>query len=1146
MASLFADPTKRIFALYGNTGDYFYTPQLRELDLCTWLVVHLKSLGYRRVVFYSPDKKVHFIDAESARLAWGESRPSGTGTGAAPSPPVTAGRSRLKAGPLGFARIQRHRPPPAAPAATAPAPPAPATQPDPVRWDFGMMGDAQAESALDRMMREDLATGLVFQNGEDFFSSLDQDAVRHWDNRIGNWTGTGLPAESRNFAVLIFRDEITLGAERLPRLRKHLFGNQEHQPLADRSFRVGPARQDEVGYLLHRLRLRGQLRWTPRQIEQHRVALAQRLIPERIGDGVKSMMTLGHEIRSLATPTVATDDPWQALRQAPGLATRVEDKLSALVKTAKERLARHGTPPEAPGAHGIARLSRPRQPNADRLANLHLALLGSPGTGKTTLARLVARIYRQEGILASGHLVEVSASDLIEEHIGGTAKRTAEAVSRALGGVLFIDEAYSLNSNQFGAESVAELVKAMTDHNGQFAVIVAGYTNEIQDFIAGPDANPGLRRRFPEDNRWELANYDPAELYQIFSHLLAKEGYQQDEALRRELPGAFVHWARSQDPERFGNAGEVSNLVASLTRQAGETRVLDKQAFADLPGWRQFLGLQSLPSVDELLRPLDTLVGLVKVREQLASLCHGLHAEMRRRGSLAGQAPGHYLFIGNAGTGKTQVARLVGAMFQRLGLLNRGHVHEVPAHELIGTHVGEAERNMREALRRAQDGVLFIDEAHQLVASGQSPGQSALQVLVPELENRRQQLCVILAGYPAEMRQLLATDQGLASRTRVIDFADYSPQELLAIAVGMLDQRQMHLTPEAAERLLRLLAFLAAQRAQGFGNARTVRELIDQELLPSLARRLSLDPSIPNGDPRLSTIGLDDIPTRTGFDPGHWDDAVSGQATTDISRVLQDLDRLTGLQQVKDAIRGLADTLAVQQRRGKGGLAAGHYVFSGNPGTGKTTVARLMGRVFRSLGLLAKGHVLEVKREDLVGRYQGDAENNTKERIEAALDGILFIDEAYQLAQDEHDIYGRRAIETLLASMENHRDRLTVILAGYPNEMQHLLNTNPGFARRFGHWIEFADYTAGELHDIALGMFKDRDYRLTDEATSALATHLQGWDRRRGRADFGNAGDVRNLVDAIVARQSARLRPLLDRVSEEDLNLIEAQDIPAP
>ncbi|CRI67787.1 Protein CfxQ (modular protein) [Thiocapsa sp. KS1] len=1137
MERLFTDPSKRIYALYGNTGDYLCTPQLRELDLSSWLLAHLKSLGYRRVVYYSPRKKIHFLDAESARLAHGDpnamepsvSRP---GSGAAVG--------KIKAGPLGLARLPRTRPN----SAPDSAPAEPSRSDADIRWDLGAMNDAQAISALDRMLCEPLPTALIFQNGEDLLDKLDADAVRHWDDAFGDWGGTRLPSTSRNLAALIFRDAIDLSADRLPRLGKLLLVGDPARPSGDRTFRVGPARQDEVANLLHRLRLRGDIGWTPAQIARHSLGLAQRLIPDTISDGVKSLGTLSHEVRAMSAPPASDQDPWTQLRRAPGLAARVEQPLQALVNNAREKLARHATPSMARGPLDIERLTIQQRPAADRLANLHLALLGSPGTGKTTLARWVARIYRDEGILTSGHLVEVSASQLIEEHIGGTAKRTAEAVSRALGGVLFIDEAYSLSSNQFGAEAVTELVQAMTQYNGQFAVIIAGYTEQINDFIEGPDANPGLRRRFPVDNRWTLTNYDPSELYAIFCHLLTQEEREQDEELQAELPGAFVQWHKAQDPKSFGNAGEVKNLVDTLARAAGERRLIGKHDFAALPGWRQSLGLQPLPSVAELLRPLDKMVGLEGVRDKLEAMCHTLHMAMRRTGSLAGHAPGHYLFTGNPGTGKTTVARIMGAMLYELGLLNKGHLHELSAHRLVGEHVGDAEKTMREALRCAQDGVLFIDEAHQLALQGHQQGQSALRVLVPEMENRRQQLCVILAGYPNELKQLLATDPGLLSRCQEIAFADYTAPELHEIAVRMLAEREMQLSEGASEQLLRLLAYLYAKRDEHFGNARDVRNLIDREILPSQARRLQADLGIPRGDPRLSTIECEDIPGRADFDPAQWDDAVTGRGITDIARVLAELDGLVGLAPVKTAIRSLTDTLAVQQRRGRGTLAPGHYAFSGNPGTGKTTVARIMGDVFRALGLLARGHVEEVKREDLVGRYQGDAENNMKERIAAALDGVLFVDEAYQLAADEHDIYGRRALETLLASMENHRDRLCVILAGYPNEMQRLLSTNPGFKRRINNMIDFPDYSSEELLAIARGELAKQDFHLTEEATAALAAHLQSWDTRRGRADFGNAGDVRNLVGAIIMRQSGRLRPRIDQVTDEELSSIIEEDVP--
>lgn len=1153
MERLFTNPSHRVFALYGNTGDFFYTPRLRELDINLWLLTHFKTLGYERVVFYAPDQKIHFADIDSAKLARPQTEES---KGRANSNAAAAGASsgsdrngnpqpegegekrpsrqipKLKGGPLGMSRMSRA----AAPAAPTSAP----VSQENIRWNFGAMSDADAIHALDRMMQENLSTVLIFRNGEDLFSLLDGDAIRHWDNIFGGWTGASLAPGSRNMALLVFQGDVELNRQRMPRLSSHLFKGEDTRPKPELSFHVGPGRMDEVAFLLHRLRLQGRLLWTSHEVETQSPRLARELIPDNLDQGVKGMNTLCHEI--LSSPQCFREDltdPWEELRSRTGMKERVEIKLQGLVKRAKEKLARHAPPAKAPLGHDVQRLIRETAPSSDKLENLHLALMGSPGTGKTTTARIIAQIYRKEGLLASGHRVEVSSKDLIEEHIGGTARRTAEAVSRAMGGVLFIDEAYSLNLNSFGQEAIAELVQSMTTFNGQFSLIVAGYTREMTDFIEGPEANPGLARRFPSANRWVLENYTGPELFEIFRSVVKSENLSLDAELEEKLPFAFEQWIKNQDRDRFGNAGEVINLVAGLKSHAGSLPVLKLHDFRSLPGWRQWLGLQQLPSVEELLKPLDALVGLQSVRSALKKLCHSLHAEMLRNGSLAGFAPGHYLFVGNSGTGKTEVALKMGALFYELGLLNRNHVERLNASDVVGSYAGTAENTIREALRRAQDGVLFIDEAHQLVSA---QGQDALKVLVPEMENRRNQLCVILAGYPADMQALLNTDSGLASRTQSIPFEDYTGHELHQICQIMLSQRKMRLSDEGSEHLLRLLAFLAAQRDRQFGNARTVRELLDREILPHQSERI-LSMGLKSGDPALFIIEKEDLPSRPGFDPKHWEDAVKGAASTDVGRLLEELQGLVGLSSVKNTLVRICDTLAVQQRRGRGELLAGHYVFSGNPGTGKTTVARLMGRIFRSLGLLSRGHVVEVKREDLVGRYQGDAENNTKERIEEALDGILFVDEAYQLVQDEHDSYGKRALETLLANMDNYRHRLCVILAGYPEKMQTLLQTNPGFKRRIPETIVFPDYSGPELCEIAQGMFRDQGYTLSAAAAMALERHLAGWDERRGRSDFGNAGDVRNLVAAVIARQSSRLRPLLDEVSEEMLNTLEAGDI---
>jgi SpoVK/Ycf46/Vps4 family AAA+-type ATPase len=564
--------------------------------------------------------------------------------------------------------------------------------------------------------------------------------------------------------------------------------------------------------------------------------------------------------------------------------------------------------------------------------------------------------------------------------------------------------------------------------------------------------------------------------------------------------------------------------------------------FAGKPDWEILLGLRAFPDLQDVLRPLDGLAGLQGVRGQIEDLYFSLKAHYLQKGNLAGVAPGHYLFAGNPGTGKTTVARLMTGMLAGMGILRHGAFVEESAASLSASG-GGAENAVRQALRRAEGTTLIIDEAHQW-ADAQNPfGRSALNALVPEMEKRRHALCVILAGYPEGLRRLAAMDPGLASRVVRVVFDDYRPAELLEIAEKMLRDDGRALTPEARDRLIRLLAFHYENRREGFGNARFVRNLLDREVLPAAARR-----ALSGGDARsaLAIVVPEDLPAPAGFRPEDWDDAAGG-ASADAETALADLDGLIGLASVKDYVRTLAATIRVEQKRGGDARAApGHFIFSGRPGTGKTTVARLMGRVFRALGVLARGHVVEATRADLVGQYLGQTAPRVRQKIEEALDGILFIDEAYQLLNDGNDSFGLEAVNELLASMENRRARLCVIAAGYPGEMRRFLAANPGLPRRFGHTVDFPDYSAEELKQIALNALAERKYTLTPAADAALTQVLRGWDARRGDPAFGNAGDARNLVGEIIARHSRRLAPRIHELGEAELNEIAAEDVTAP
>jgi probable Rubsico expression protein CbbX len=272
----------------------------------------------------------------------------------------------------------------------------------------------------------------------------------------------------------------------------------------------------------------------------------------------------------------------------------------------------------------------------------------------------------------------------------------------------------------------------------------------------------------------------------------------------------------------------------------------------------------------------------------------------------------------------------------------------------------------------------------------------------------------------------------------------------------------------------------------------------------------------------------------------------------EIEPVIESLEKeLVGLAPVKARIRDIAAFLVVSRARSQLGLEAGtpslHMCFTGNPGTGKTTVAMRMAEILHRLGYVRKGHVVSVTRDDLVGQYIGHTAPKTKEVLKKAMGGVLFIDEAYYLYRPENERdYGQEAIEILLQVMENHRDDLVVILAGYKDRMDTFFRSNPGMSSRIAHHIDFPDYSESELVQIATRMVGTMNYMLDDEAQQVMQTYIQ---LRRQQPHFANARSIRNALDRARLRQANRIfRQAMDgnaNVDAEALSTICAEDIRA-
>ena len=571
-------------------------------------------------------------------------------------------------------------------------------------------------------------------------------------------------------------------------------------------------------------------------------------------------------------------------------------------------------------------------------------------------------------------------------------------------------------------------------------------------------------------------------------------------------------------------------------RWAGRLREFARQGIAlDGASLRPF-GCSAVPDAGGVWERLNKMPGLDGVKRHLRTLQSRLEAAARlRQEGLMDAEPGsnHLVFTGNPGTGKTTVARLVGEMYRDLGLLSRGHVVETAAPDLISAYQGDTAIKTAAVVDRALDGVLFIDEAYQLSDQQGGFGRDAIDTLLKRMEDDRDRLVVIAAGYPAKMEEFLAANEGLRSRfpaANVIEFADYDPGTLLSIALARLRAQGLNWTSAFEEDLATVIAGMYRTRRAGFGNARAMREICD-EIVSGWAERTHPDIHQP--------ADTADIPPRLAV--------YMDRGLPDTSELLGELDSMIGLQPVKDTIRTLVSQITLKQRRGRGGtVAAPHMLFLGPPGTGKTTVARLIGSIFKAMGLLVEGHVHEVGRVDLVGGYIGQTAIKTTEQVEKAIDGVLFIDEAYSLssagAGGVSNDFGQEAIDTLVQQMENLRGRIAVIAAGYPGPMADFAAANPGLASRFTVQVEFPDYSGPELVEILQAMAAGEEYRITPEAEKKALAWFETEHRMRPDS-FGNGRAARGLLAVMESRLGARVMAMPD-ADDAELSTFREEDVP--
>lgn len=774
--------------------------------------------------------------------------------------------------------------------------------------------------------------------------------------------------------------------------------------------------------------------------------------------------------------------------------------------------------------------------------SFHLILTGAPGTGKNEIARALGQWYFGNGYTETPEVVEVSRSDLVAGFIGQTAIKTQEVLASALGKVLFIDEAYNLkkdSSVDFGQECIDTILKFMEDNRGRITIVAAGYQREMKSFIR---SNPGFASRFPETLHLKSLNLD--QIADVFASMCGHAEVEHED-IRPQLKKYFKSVVGK---ETFGNAREVRNLWERGFRRykerlkAGEQQgaeTYDGICFDDVFGHlREKIDSPAGRSdLEGLLQKLDSMVGLERVKTEVNRF---VESELARFDDpddswLERRDTAHLLLLGPPGTGKTEVARIIGQIFHLIGLVPEDSFTELSRGDLVRTGVDAAAETVA-VLDSCLGGVVFIDEIYTLVDRQSDYGigsSETLETLMKYMEDHRGELAVIGAGYADKLAKILEVNPGLESRFGIrLNFDAYNADELteifqrmcvgkdLAIGEGVLDAVRTH--------------FAGIKRDESFGNAREVRNLVDTAERASRSRESALA-----DDPMGTTIQVSDLPVKAG-------PAIGALSQAEIDAVMAEVDNLVGVAGVREAFNGLVAFAKISDKRRIAGLPfeqpSLHYAFVGPPGTGKTTVARLLGRLFKGLGLLASGHVVEASRSDLVAGYVGQTALKTEALVERALGGVLFVDEAYSLVETStENNFSAEAISTLLLAMENHRNELSVVFAGYTHEMEQFLATNPGLRSRVGSTIEFEALGVRALLEIAGRQLHGRGYHLSESATGALA---RAFEVLANDADFGNARGVRRVVDAMILAQSVRLADEAD-VSTDALSAITDADVAA-